>query len=94
VRPKPRNPESEPSFETSLEEVESIIERIERGEVGLEESLTQYERGVELIRRCRGILKQAELRVEELTQRMQDSDLPQSDGKQDTDHEAAEPEGT
>jgi len=62
------------SFESSLEEVEQIIERIERGEVGLEDSLVQYEKGVELIRRCRGILKQAELRVEELTQRMQEGD--------------------
>lgn len=61
-------------FEGSLEEVERIIERIERGEVGLEESLTQYERGVELIRRCRAILQQAELKVEELTRRMQAGD--------------------
>lgn len=67
-----------PSFESSLEQVEQIIERIERGEVGLEDSLTQYERGVELIRRCRGILKQAELKVEELTQRMEDADPPEA----------------
>lgn len=74
--PETSSPPATPTFESSLEEVEHIIERIERGEVGLEDSLTQYEKGVELIRRCRGILKQAELRVEELTQRMQDADPP------------------
>ena len=58
------------SFEDALERVESIIERIEKGEVGLEESITEYERGVELIKRCRGLLKKAELRVEDLTGKM------------------------
>jgi exodeoxyribonuclease VII small subunit len=67
--PKQNEPAS--SFEDSVEEVERIIDRIERGEVGLEESLREYERGVEIIRRCRGILKQAELKVEELTARIQ-----------------------
>lgn len=60
----------EPSFEQALEQLEAIIERIERGEVGLERSLAEYERGVELIKRCRGILKHAEQRVEDLTSRM------------------------
>lgn len=57
-------------FEEALEQIESIIDRIESGEVGLEQSLTEYERGVELIRRCRGILSRAEQRVEELNRRM------------------------
>ncbi|MBC7771229.1 MAG: exodeoxyribonuclease VII small subunit [Pyrinomonadaceae bacterium] len=87
--PSPRIPTDSPetstqsvalTFEASLEQVEQIIERIEQGEVGLEDSLTQYEKGVELIRRCRSILKQAELRVEELTQRMQDADGPDNPG--------------
>lgn len=64
-------PASEPTFEDALEQVEAIIERIERGEVGLEESLAEYERGVELIKKCRGILERAEQRVEELTRRME-----------------------
>lgn len=66
-----QTPPDQPNFEESVEEVERIIDRIERGEVGLEESLREYERGVEMIRRCRAILKQAELKVEELTARIQ-----------------------
>ena len=49
-----------------MEQLEAIVERIERGEVGLEESVKQYEQGVQLIARCREILGRAEQRVEEL----------------------------
>lgn len=68
--------DSPATFEDSIEEVERIIDRIERGEVGLEDSLREYERGVEIIRRCRGVLKQAEVKVEELTSRMQADATP------------------
>jgi len=54
-----------------MSEVESIIERIESGEVGLEESLAQYERGVALVRRCREILAATEQRIRDLTEQMQ-----------------------
>ena len=54
-------------FEEAIERLEAIIDRIERGEVGLEESLTEYERGVGLIRRCREILDKAEQRIAELS---------------------------
>ena len=67
----PSSAAGEPTFEEALERVEAIIERIERGEVGLEESLAEYERGVELIKKCRGILERAEQRVEDLTRRME-----------------------
>lgn len=55
------------SFEESLEEVERIIERIESGEVGLEASIGEYERGSKLIARCRATLERAEQRIRELT---------------------------
>lgn len=64
-KPKPSD-QSGASFEKSLEELESIIARIESGDVGLERSIGEYERGVELIRRCRAILEQAEQRIEQL----------------------------
>ncbi len=44
------------SFESALTELEQMIERIESGSVGLEESLTEYERGVKLFHHCRTIL--------------------------------------
>ncbi len=55
-------------FEDALESLEQLIERIESGEIGLEESLAQYERGMKLIRRCQSILGTAEKRIAELTE--------------------------
>lgn len=58
---------AELSYEQAMEQLEAIVGRIERGEVGLEDSVKQYEQGVQLIARCREILGRAEQRVEELT---------------------------
>ncbi len=55
------------TYEQAIEELETIIERIEQGEIGLEESLAQYRRGAALLKRCRGILDTAEQQIEELT---------------------------
>ena len=55
------------SYEQAIGELESLIERIEQGEVGLEESLAEYRRGAALLKRCRGILEIAEQQIEELT---------------------------
>lgn len=57
-------------FEEALANLERIISRIESGQAGLEEALGEYERGVGLIRHCRGILDRAEQKVEDLTRRM------------------------
>jgi exodeoxyribonuclease VII small subunit len=59
-----------------MEQIEGIIERIESGEIGLEQSITEYERGAQLLKRCREIVRQAELRVQELSAQMRDSDAP------------------
>ena len=55
------------SYEQALGELETLIERIEQGEIGLEESLTEYRRGAALLKQCRGILETAEQQIEELT---------------------------
>lgn len=55
------------SFEEALASLERIIDRIESGKVGLEDSIAEYERGVDLLRRCRAILDRAEQRVAELS---------------------------
>jgi len=55
------------TFEESIEDVESLIERIEAGEIGLEEALKHYEKGTKLIAHCRGILDAAEKKIAELT---------------------------
>ena len=50
-------------FEQSLEELEQLVEKMETGELSLEQSLTAYERGVGLYRHCQAALEHAELRV-------------------------------
>ena len=54
-------------FERAIEELESIVKRLEEGKVPLEESVAIYERGEALKRRCEDLLRQAEARVERIT---------------------------
>lgn len=56
-----------PKFEEAIEQLESIIEKVESGQIGLEESLSQYERGMKLVKQCRQILDTAERRIGELS---------------------------
>jgi len=55
------------SFERALKELESIVGRLERGDVELEESIVIYERGEALRAHCDKLLKSAEAKVEKLT---------------------------
>jgi exodeoxyribonuclease VII small subunit len=55
------------SFERAIEELESIVKRLEDGKVPLEESVKIYERGEALKRRCEELLHQAEARVDKIT---------------------------
>lgn len=54
-------------FENALTQLETLVERMEGGELSLEESLGAYERGVGLYRRCQQALEDAELRVKLLS---------------------------
>ena len=54
-------------FEQAVEQLEQIIEGVESGDIGLEDSLAQYEKGMKLIGQCRSILAAAEKRIAELT---------------------------
>src|SRR5437867_5914532 len=55
------------TFERAIEELESIVKRLEEGKVPLEESVAIYERGEALKRRCDELLRQAEARVDKIT---------------------------
>ena len=55
------------SFEKALAELESIVQKLERGDVALEESVAIYERGEALKRRCEELLRHAEARGEKIT---------------------------
>lgn len=56
------------SFEESVAQLEQIVAAIESGQIGLEQSLAKYEQGMELVKRCRAILDNAEKRIEQLTE--------------------------
>jgi exodeoxyribonuclease VII small subunit len=58
-----RQKSATPDFEAALAELEQIVERLEQGELSLEESLRQFERGVELTRSCQKALRQAEQKI-------------------------------
>ncbi|MBS0418206.1 MAG: exodeoxyribonuclease VII small subunit [Proteobacteria bacterium] len=58
-----------PDFERSLSELESLVERLERGDLPLEDALKTFERGVELTRHCQNSLKAAQQKVEILLKR-------------------------
>ncbi len=54
-------------FERAIEELETIVKRLEEGKVPLEESVAIYERGEVLKKRCEELLRAAEARVEKIT---------------------------
>lgn len=56
------------SFEENLEKIQEIIEAIDSGRLGLEETISQYEEGGKLIRTCREILDKAELKITKLAE--------------------------
>ena len=66
-------------FEEATEELESIIERIEQGEIGLEESLAARRRGEALIQRSRAILDAAEQELERTRAADAEADVPAGD---------------
>jgi exodeoxyribonuclease VII small subunit len=53
-----------PDFEKSLAELESLVEKLEGGDLSLEDSLKAFERGVKLTRECQSALASAETKVE------------------------------
>ena len=55
-----------PTFEAALKQLEEIVQRLEKGELSLEESLKLYEEGIQLSRLCHGKLEEAEGKIEML----------------------------
>ncbi len=60
-------PVAEMSFEEAMRALEEVVGKLERGDVPLEESITLYERGAELKKRCETKLKEAEEKVAAIT---------------------------
>jgi len=64
-----------PNFEISLTEIAELIEKMERGELTLEQSLGHFERGITLIKHCQKILGEAEQKVKVLIQNNHQEEL-------------------
>jgi exodeoxyribonuclease VII small subunit len=60
------DPVQPPDFEKALHELETLVDRMEKGEQSLEEALADFERGVTLVRTCQKGLDAAEQRVQRL----------------------------
>ena len=60
-------PISEMTFEQAMSELERIVTELERGDVALEDSISLYEKGAELKKRCETKLKEAEQKVAAIT---------------------------
>ena len=64
---KPPKKEKAPSFEDALEELETMVETMESGQLPLEKLITNYERGAALISHCESVLGDARKRLELIT---------------------------
>jgi exodeoxyribonuclease VII small subunit len=68
------------NFEDSIKQLKDIVERIEQGQIPLQDSLEQYEKGMALINHCRGILQEAEKRIDKIT--AEESAKPDAEAKE------------
>ena len=64
MAPSAKDSPKEPDFEQALAELEQLVERLERGDLPLDEALKTFERGVALTRHCQTSLKAAQQKVE------------------------------
>lgn len=67
AKQKPTDSPSAPTFEEALAELESIVSDLEEGDLGLGEAMARYEQGVKHLRRCYGLLEEAQRKIELLT---------------------------
>jgi len=74
------------SFEESIRLLKEIVDKIEQGQIPLQDSLDQYEKGMSLIKHCRGILQKAEKRIEKISREEQ--------AEEETVEEQSEPESS
>jgi len=64
-----RRSKKTPDFEAALDELEKLVETMEQGDLSLEESLKQFERGIQLTRSCQQALREAEQKVQVLLEK-------------------------
>lgn len=80
-----------PTFEAALAELQQVLESLEDGSVGLEESLQRFERGTALLRHCYALLESAERRIEILTGRDADGNPVTAPFDSEATHQPEQP---
>ena len=65
---KQNNSISKLSFEEAIKSLTEIVSKIETGQIPLQQSIEQYEKGMALIKHCRAILQKAEKRIEKISE--------------------------
>ncbi len=70
-----KTPAPLPPLEAALVEITELVDKMEHGELTLEQSLNQFERGVTLVKHCQKILQEAEQKVQILMQSNQEESL-------------------
>jgi exodeoxyribonuclease VII small subunit len=85
------------SFEEAIKELTNIVGKIEEGQIPLQDSLEQYEKGMALIKQCRKILQKAEERIEKITKEEERDPVSQKDSKmgaqkEDSDRQEEDPD--
>jgi len=71
-----------PDFEAAMDELEKLVARMEEGDLPLEETLRQFQRGIELTRQCQNALAEAEQKVEILVEKAGQADVEAFDADQ------------
>ena len=67
------------TFEQAITDLKAIVEKIEAGQIPLQDSIQQYEKGMALIKHCRKILNQAEKRIEKISLEQEPAEEAQGD---------------
>jgi exodeoxyribonuclease VII small subunit len=87
---KKKNDVENMSFEEAIKELTNIVGKIEQGQIPLQDSLEQYEKGMALIKQCRTILQKAEERIEKITKEQERDPILQKDSKMGIQKEDSE----
>ena len=81
---KKNTTDAEPTLDESLVELEALVATMESGELSLDDAMRQFERGIELTRRCQKALSEAEQKVDILMQKSGEEPTPEPFADDDT----------
>ena len=85
MKKKTSKKKPDPSFEDALAQLETLVEKLEDGDIPLEDSVEAYVRGMELVKHCMKKLDKAETTLKKLTQTGEDIELIDEPMDEDVD---------